>query len=209
MSELKPCAHCGGPSKVIRVMGEYAGRGNGVNGGYYGPQRYRVVCAGLYEEPIRDCPGRVVADTPEGAITSWNQRTPDMASRIRELEERVSQLREKLGARDRGETVLLLGEADHDKAACELDDASLAKWARWALIRADESFGGKAEKEGRSVMEVMSLHAVVTLACLTQRANATEAKFSVEGATWKGEPNGGDWEVTIRRTDARTPQEQQ
>lgn len=76
---LKPCPFCGGPSTLIRPMGEWMANPD-ATGGSYGPDRYRVVCSGLYETPIRDCPGRGAYDTELEAIAAWNTRAPIPAS---------------------------------------------------------------------------------------------------------------------------------
>lgn len=70
------CPHCRGPARVMTCMGEYVGKGRGVEGGYYGPERWTVVCNSLYEEPGRDCPSRNVSETREEAIAKWNDTHP-------------------------------------------------------------------------------------------------------------------------------------
>ncbi|WP_313453165.1 Lar family restriction alleviation protein, partial [Brevundimonas sp.] len=72
--ELKPCPFCGGPAKMIETMGEWVGKGKGVDGGAYGPPNHRVVCAALYESPIRPCSGRASPSTEQKAIAAWNAR---------------------------------------------------------------------------------------------------------------------------------------
>lgn len=73
--DIAPCPFCGGPGKMIHPMGDWVGRGEGIHGGAYGPERNRVVCAGLYDTPTRNCPGRGAYDTEAEAITAWNTRT--------------------------------------------------------------------------------------------------------------------------------------
>ena len=88
--KIKPCPFCGGPGKMIETMGDWAGKGKGVDGGYYGPSGRRIVCAALYEDPIRPCPGRASPETETEAISAWNSRahpspTPAAdADRVRE-----------------------------------------------------------------------------------------------------------------------------
>lgn len=86
------CPFCGGPAKIIRPMGDHLyGRKEPP---YYGEEKYRVVCAGLYEEPIRRCLGIYATDTEVEAIAAWNTRaslpSPPMSEagevRIRDLE---------------------------------------------------------------------------------------------------------------------------
>lgn len=73
---MEPCPFCDGPAKLIRPMGDFVGKGLGHNGGAYKSARYRVVCAGLYETPTRDCPSRGCQDTEAEAIAAWNTRRP-------------------------------------------------------------------------------------------------------------------------------------
>lgn len=69
-----PCPYCGGPAKKITCMGERNWDAKAPP--YYHPQRIRYVCAALYEEPIRDCPSRLIfeAEQEEAAISAWNTR---------------------------------------------------------------------------------------------------------------------------------------
>ncbi|USN13867.1 hypothetical protein KABACHOK_00300 [Brevundimonas phage vB_BpoS-Kabachok] len=72
--EIAPCPHCGGPGKLIGTMGDWVGKGKGVDGGSYGPMRRRVVCASLYTEGAPPCPDSVISPDDATAIAAWNQR---------------------------------------------------------------------------------------------------------------------------------------
>lgn len=108
-------------------------------------------------------------------------------------------LRASIEAITNGETFLLLRDEDKDKAAMDLDDASLVKWVRWVLATSANSFQDCADEKNRSYMEYVSTMAIVTLAQLTAATNSDTAIFSVEGAVWKGQREGQDWDVIIRR----------
>lgn len=117
----------------------------------------------------------------------------------------IARLTGKVEAFTNGETFLYLRAEDQDKAAMELSDADLVKWVRWALVKASEVYGKRNKCNDRSAAELLTIHAVVNLARLVQDSNATTGTFSVEGASWKGKPDGGDWTVTIQRTPKDTP----
>ena len=110
-------------------------------------------------------------------------------------------LQEKVDAITKGEPFLFLAEGDFEKAASELDDPSLAKWARWVCVTATEHYEKFATERGRNVMEYLSTMSIVTLARLVASTGADHAVFSVEGATWTDQKEGQDWRVTIERTD--------
>ncbi|WBO23899.1 hypothetical protein [Sphingomonas abietis] len=120
------------------------------------------------------------------------------AGRIAELERERDRLQAKVDAFTNGETFLVLREEDRAKAAAELSDADLVKWVRWALVSSAQHF----ESDDRSAMEVLTMRSVINLAALVHASNATKATFSVDGVSWKGVPDGGDWTVTITRSDA-------
>jgi len=86
--------------------------------------------------------------------------------------------------------------AEREAAACDLDDKSLLSWVRWALATSAKFYRNDAEKRGREVAEVVTLHGVIALALATLEANATRATFDVGGVTYRGEEKG-DWRVTI------------
>lgn len=93
---------------------------------------------------------------------------------------------------------LNLPEHQRPQAAADLDDASLAKWARWALVNTARVYSEKAKRDGRSLSEVTTMHATISLALMTLEANATSATFEVDGVTFRGEEKG-DWRVTIEQ----------
>lgn len=71
---IKPCPFCGGPGKLISVMGEWVGKARGHDGSAYAPPRRRVVCAAIYENPSRACPQNATPKTDVEAIKAWNTR---------------------------------------------------------------------------------------------------------------------------------------
>lgn len=71
---LELCPFCAGPAKLVRPMGDWVGKGHGVDGGYYGPSRYQYVCGNLYDNPSRPCPGRNGGNSEAEAVTAWNTR---------------------------------------------------------------------------------------------------------------------------------------
>ncbi|UTC28709.1 hypothetical protein MARCHEWKA_01960 [Brevundimonas phage vB_BpoS-Marchewka] len=80
LAEIAPCPHCGGPGKLIGTMGDWVGKGKGVDGGSYGPMRRRVVCAANYTEGAPPCPDSVISPDDATAIAAWNQRPPQAES---------------------------------------------------------------------------------------------------------------------------------
>lgn len=123
------------------------------------------------------------------------------SAEIEQLRAEIERLQEKVDAITDGETFLYLAAGDVEKAASELDDASLAKWARWVCVTATEHYEKFATERDRNVMEYLSTMSIVTLARLVASTNADHAVFSVEGAKWKDQKEGEDWRVTIERTD--------
>lgn len=110
-------------------------------------------------------------------------------------------MREKLDAISEGKTILLMNDDDRAKAAHELDDATLAAWARATLIQLhaihDRRNPDPAEK-------LMAMHGVIALALSAKKFGAGSIKFAVSGVTYKGDEQG-DWEVIVREqgpTDA-------
>jgi hypothetical protein len=120
------------------------------------------------------------------------------------LQAQNARLRSKVDAFARGDTFLYLREEDQEKAACQLPDADLVKWVRWALVQADRLYEDSADKKQRSVAEVVAMHGVISLAKLIADSGAETGSFTVEGASWPGRPDGsgGDWRVTIERLPA-------
>lgn len=100
-----------------------------------------------------------------------------------------------------GKTFLNLPDDHRAMAAADLDDASLVKWARWALANAARFYAADAKRKDRDITEVTVMHGVIALARMTLAANATHAEFSVSGITYRDQ-EVGDWQVTIARTDA-------
>ena len=78
--EIAPCPHCGGPGKLISTMGDWLGKGKGVDGGSYGPMRRRVVCASIYTDGAPPCPDSTISEDTETAIAVWNTRPPQAES---------------------------------------------------------------------------------------------------------------------------------
>lgn len=130
-----------------------------------------------------------------------NKATETQSAEIARLRAENERLREKVDAITNGETFLFLSDSDHNKAAAELDDASLAKWARWVCVTATKNYEKFAEERGRNIMEYLSTMSIVSLARLVASTNASKANFNVEGATWADQQEGQDWRVTIERID--------
>jgi hypothetical protein len=99
----------------------------------------------------------------------------------------------------RDDLFLNLPAAQREAAACDLDDASLVKWVRWALAASGRFYRKDAQRRERELSEVMTQHGVIALALLTLKTNSTRATFDVGGVTYRGEEKG-DWRVTIERT---------
>lgn len=100
----------------------------------------------------------------------------------------------------RDKPFLNLPASERPKAAAELDDLSLAKWVRWAMVLVANSYTAKADKERRSVAEITTMHGVIVLALTTMGQGATKGTFTVEGVTYRG-GEYGNWRVVIERTD--------
>ena len=116
----------------------------------------------------------------------------------------MSRLLNILRAAVTGETHLWLKAADRKKAACDLDDASLVKWTRWALVMANRFYEKDADRRERDLQELVVMHAVVSLALITLRSNSTKATFDVGGVTFRNEQKG-DWRVIIEQIEDETP----
>ena len=117
---------------------------------------------------------------------------------VERLREENERLRGKVEAFTNGDTFLMLRDEDRAKAACDLDDASLVKWVRWALCQSARFYEEDAKKRERSLAEMTTQHGVIALALLALRTNATTATFEVGGITFRNEPKG-DWRVTIEQ----------
>lgn len=115
MSELKPCGHCGGTDIVTDI---------------YVRDGRQVACKGCGVAVARFNP-----DANAKAIAAWNQRTPDMATRIRELEEALRWLEranDALCANRSRETYTRM--LDVDKATPFLVDLDEARHNARALL---------------------------------------------------------------------------
>lgn len=94
--------------------------------------------------------------------------------------------------------------AEHrDNAACDLDDASLVKWSRWALASVAKFYVADASRRGREVDEVTTQHGVIALARLVLSTNSTSGTFDVGGVTYRNRELG-DWRVTIEQVSEAT-----
>ena len=159
---------------------------------------------------LRDSADRIIggetifSDRVHGDLLIAADALAALEARCREMEGERDRLKDKVDEFANGDTFLVLRDEDREKAACELTDDALVKWARWALVVASKYTDADVQRRDRSVMEVMSLHAVTTLARLVRRLNADHASFVVEGASWIDEPDGGDWQVTIERVERAT-----
>lgn len=104
----------------------------------------------------------------------------------------------------RGETHLWLRKDDRGRAACDIDDASLVKWVRWALVMSRQFYENDAKRRDRDLYEVVTMHGVISLALMVLRSGGAKATFDVEGVTFNGDAKG-DWRVTIERIAAPDP----
>ena len=151
------CGFCGGPARVMTCMGEWTPDG-------YAPSRWTVVCAGLYAEPIRDCPGRNVADDRAEAIAAWNRRpTPSTASP------------------DREEIVATL------KPLANMGDASIAKAIRSALRPHEVASFDAAVASARSLLAKLKVRSEAagklarTLNCVPRGHVAAFGSDAIDG----------------------------
>jgi len=112
----------------------------------------------------------------------------------------VERMRSKIEDMTEGKTVLVMNDEDRAKAAIDLDDASLAKWARAALIFSDRAYATKAERMRSPIASVTLQHGVISLALAAFSANAGKLEATVRGVVYKGE-DIGDWTVTVAQAE--------
>ena len=111
---------------------------------------------------------------------------------------RIERITRLIKAAWTGETFLWLNPHDREKAACDLPDADLLKWSRWALATANRFYVDDAKRKERSLQEIVTMHGVISMALAVLKQNATRGQFIVNGATFRGEEKG-DWQVTIEQ----------
>ncbi len=115
----------------------------------------------------------------------------------------IDRLRTKFADIDHGRTVLVMSDADRATRVQDLDDASLAAWARWVFLnmeRVRERMGktdGISSGDGEP-MTVGAMQGVIGLALITYAAHNTHVSFETEGVTFGG-AKLGDWRVDIRQ----------
>lgn len=115
------------------------------------------------------------------------------------LKDELDRLREKLDALTEGKTVLVMSDDDRAKHVLDLDDNTLAKWTRWVVAKTQEI----VDRHGEDDPPVTStMHAGITLGLFTLASGATEASFTVDGVTYKGQPKG-TWKIKISQGATR------
>jgi len=113
-------------------------------------------------------------------------------------------MRGKLEEITDGKTTLFLSEEDRALRVQDLDDVSLAAWARWVFLnmeRVRERMRDQGDlKEGDAdTITVGAMQGVIGLALLTFGAGNSHLSFETKGVTF-GDKSLGDWQVDIRQT---------
>lgn len=115
----------------------------------------------------------------------------------------IDRLRGKFADIDDGKTVLVMSDADRATRIQDLDDASLAAWARWVFLNMERVRERMGKTEGISPgdaepMTVGAMQGVIGLALITYAAHNTHVSFETGGVTFGG-TELGDWRVDIRQ----------
>lgn len=121
-----------------------------------------------------------------------------MSSHILELGKRLLAAAKAIKAALLGKSVLVIGEADLKRAYLELDDRSLAAFARRHLIacaRASEKF---AAKRSMPIETALAMHGSLALYRICKEGGWSEMKLDHEGVTWSG-ADQGDWRIVVTR----------
>lgn len=100
-------------------------------------------------------------------------------------------------------TELLIADADRPKAFLELSDEALGRFCRLYLIQIENAVGINAGNKAMPLELAMSMHGSISLYRMAFRADAGELRLTHEEVEWGGE-NRGDWEMILRRIDARS-----
>lgn len=102
----------------------------------------------------------------------------------------------------RDDSILLIADRDKPLAYLELDDATLGRFARYHLLETNKAAGRDAVGREMPLVISMAMHAKVALAHL-YTAVFGECdhvwEMTLQGLSWKGQPNGGDWRITVQR----------
>ena len=113
----------------------------------------------------------------------------------------LDRLRGKVEEITDGKTTLILSDADRATRVQDLDDASLAAWARWVFLnmeRVRERMQDKDFEADGDAMTLGAMQGVIGLALMTFMANNSHVSFTSEGVTF-GEKSLGDWQVDVRQ----------
>lgn len=115
----------------------------------------------------------------------------------------LDRLRGKFEEINDGKTVLIMSDADRATRVQDLDDASLAAWARWVFLNMERVRERRAKAGGTAAsdadtMTVGAMQGVIGLALLAYGAGNTHISFETEKVTF-GAAELGDWEVTVRQ----------
>lgn len=112
-------------------------------------------------------------------------------------------MREKLDRIMDGKSTLIMTDDDRAKAAPEMDDDTLAKWARALLFSLYDIAKAKTDltEEDASAMSVerlITMHGVMAMAIMAERVGADTMTIDVGGVTYKG-GECGDWQLTLKK----------
>lgn len=113
-------------------------------------------------------------------------------------------MRSKLEEIADGKTTLFLSEEDRALRVQDLDDVSLAAWARWVFLnmeRVRERMRDQGDLKGSNddTITVGAMQGVIGLALLTFGAGNSHLSFETKGVTF-GDKSLGDWQVDIKQT---------
>lgn len=105
----------------------------------------------------------------------------------------------------RDDSVLLIADKDKPLAYLELDDVTLGRFARYHLLETNKAAGRDAVGREMPLTISLAMHAKVALAHL-YTAVFGECdhiwEMRLQGLSWKGQPDGGDWLITVQRMPA-------
>ena len=91
-----------------------------------------------------------------------------------------------------------MSDEDRAKDVLDLDDKTLANFARYTISQTRKVHERKVGEDGAAAS--ITMHGVISLALLALSTNAGRLTSTVSGVTYRGEDKG-DWRFTIERLE--------